>query len=79
MLCGMKRALIILGVIFLILGIAAVLHPTYSYHKQEQVAKIGAFQATVDEEKTAQIPPIAIAAVIVSGVALLLIAAKTKT
>jgi len=74
----MKRALLVLGVVLLLLGIAAVLHPTYSYHKQEQVAKIGAFQATVDEEKTAQIPPIAIAAVIVSGVALLLIAAKTK-
>src|SRR5260370_40105877 len=54
----MKRALIILGVVLLILGIAAVLHPAYTYHKQEQVAKIGAFQATVEEEKTAQIPPV---------------------
>jgi Ni/Fe-hydrogenase subunit HybB-like protein len=75
----MKRALIILGVVLLILGIAAVLHPTYTYHKQEQVAKIGAFQATVDEEKTAQIPPVAIAAVIVSGLALVLIGSKMKS
>lgn len=75
----MKRALIILGVMLLVLGIAAVLHPTYTYHKQEQVAKIGAFQATVDEEKTAQIPPVAIAAVIVSGLALVLIGSKMKS
>jgi Ni/Fe-hydrogenase subunit HybB-like protein len=75
----MKRALIILGVVLLVLGIAAVLHPTYTYHKQEQVAKIGAFQATVDEEKTAQIPPVAIAAVIVSGLALVLIGSKMKS
>jgi Ni/Fe-hydrogenase subunit HybB-like protein len=72
----MKRVLIIVGIVLLVLGIAAVLHPTYTYHKQEQVAKIGAFQATVDEEKTAQIPPVAIAAVIVSGVALVLIGSK---
>ena len=74
----MKRALIILGVVLLILGIAAVLHPTYTYHKQEQVAKIGAFQASVEEEKTAQIPPIAIAAAIVSGLVLVLIGSKMK-
>jgi Ni/Fe-hydrogenase subunit HybB-like protein len=75
----MKRALIILGVVLLIFGIAAVLHPTYTYHKQEQVAKIGAFQATVDEEKTAQVPPVAIAAAIVSGLALVLIGSKMKS
>ncbi len=77
--CRMKRALIILGVVLLILGIAAVLHPTYTYRKQEQVAKIGAFQATVEEEKTAQIPPVAIAAAIVSGLALVLIGSKMKS
>jgi hypothetical protein len=75
----MKRALIILGVVLLILGIAAVLHPAYTYHKQEQVAKIGAFQATVEEEKTAQIPPAAIAAAIVSGLVLVLIGSKMKS
>jgi len=74
----MKRAVIILGIVLLVLGLAAVLHPTYTYHKQEQVAKIGAFQATVDEERTAQIPPVAVAAVIVSGLALVLIGSKMK-
>jgi uncharacterized membrane protein HdeD (DUF308 family) len=75
----MKRGLIVLGVVLLVLGIAAVLHPTYTYHKQEQVAKIGAFQATVDEERTAQIPPPAIAAVLVSGIALVLIGSRMKS
>jgi len=74
----MKRAVIILGIVLLILGLAAVLHPTYTYHKQEQVAKIGAFQATVDEERTSQIPPLAVAAVIVSGLALVLIGSRMK-
>ncbi len=61
----MKRALIILGVVLLVLGIAAVLHPTYTYHKREQVAKIGALQATL-------------AAVLVSGLALVLIGSRLK-
>ena len=47
----MRRALIIIGVVLILLGIAAVLHPTYTYHQQQQVAKVGRFQATVNEDK----------------------------
>lgn len=74
----MKRALMIVGIVLMLLGIAAVLHPTYTYHQQQQVAKIGSFQATVDEEKTAQIPVAATAALLVVGLALVLIGARTK-
>ena len=69
----------ILGVVLMLLGIAAVLHPTYTYHQQQQVAKIGSFQATVDEEKTAQVPVAATAALLAAGLALVLIAAKSKS
>jgi hypothetical protein len=68
----------IIGVVLMLLGIAAVLHPTYTYHERQQVAKIGAFQATVDQEKTAQIPVAATAALLVAGVALVLVATRTK-
>jgi uncharacterized membrane protein len=63
----MKRALIIIGAVLILLGVAAVLHPTYTYHQQEQVAKVGPFQATVDEEKSAQIPVAATATALVAG------------
>ena len=75
----MKRSLVIVGVVLILLGIAAVLHPTYTYHQQQQVAKIGAFQATVDEEKTVQIPVAATAALLVAGLALVLIGSKSKS
>jgi hypothetical protein len=55
------------------------LHPTYTYHQQQQVAKIGSFQATLDEEKTAQVPVAATAALLVAGLALILIGAKYKS
>jgi uncharacterized membrane protein HdeD (DUF308 family) len=74
----MKRALMIVGVVLILLGIAAVLHPTYTYHQQQQVAKVGPFHATVDEEKTAQIPFAATAAALVAGLALVLIGARMK-
>jgi uncharacterized membrane protein len=74
-----KRTLVIVGVVLILLGIVAVLHPTYTYHQQQQVAKIGAFQATVDEEKTVQIPVAATAALLVAGLALVLIGSKSKS
>ena len=75
----MKRALIALGVILMLLGIAAVLHPSYTYHQTQQVAKIGNFQATVDQEKTQQIPPLATVALLVGGIALVLIGSRAKS
>lgn len=74
----MKRALMIVGVVLMLLGIAAVLHPSYTYHQEQQVAKVGPFQATVDEEKTTQIPVTATAAALVVGLALVLIGARMK-
>ena len=75
----MKRMLMLLGVVLILLGVAAVLHPTYTYHQQQQVAKIGSFQATLDEEKTAQIPIAATAAVLVAGLVLVLVGARSKS
>jgi uncharacterized membrane protein len=69
----------IVGIVLILLGIAAVLHPTYTYHQKQQVAKFGSFQATLDEEKTAQIPVAATAAVLLVGLALVLIGARMKS
>jgi len=74
-----KRWLMILAAVLVLLGIAAVVHPTYSYHKQDQVAKIGPFQATVDEEKTAQIPVAATVAVLAAGLGLVLLGSRMKS
>jgi len=69
----------ILGVVLILLGVVAVLHPTYTYHQQQQVAKLGSFQATLDEEKTAQIPIAATVTALLAGLALILVAAKSKS
>jgi uncharacterized membrane protein HdeD (DUF308 family) len=69
----MKRFVIILGVILLILGVTGLVHPSFSYHKQEEVAKIGSFKATVDEEKVVEIPPAVSIVMLVAGIGLFLL------
>ena len=74
----MKRFVIILGVILLVLGVVGLVHPTFTYHQQEEVAKIGAIKATMDEEKTAQIPPAVSITFLVVGIALVLLGPRIK-
>jgi hypothetical protein len=74
----MKRFVILLGVLFLILGVIGIVHPTFNYHQQEEVAKFGRIKATVEEEKTAQIPVAASVALLVAGVVLVLLGPRIK-
>ncbi len=74
----MKRFVIIFGVILLVLGVVGLVHPSFSYHKQEEVAKIGSFKATVDEEKTVQIPAAVSIVLLVSGIGLVLLGPRIK-
>jgi hypothetical protein len=75
----MKRFVILLGVLFLILGVIGLVHPTFNYHQQEEVAKIGPIKATVNEEKTAQIPAAASIAFLVAGLVLVLLGPRMKS
>ena len=69
----------IAGVSLVLLGIAAVVHPTYSYRKKDQVAKIGPFQATVEEERTEQIPVALTATLLGAGLLLVLLGTRIKS
>jgi Flp pilus assembly protein CpaB len=74
----MKRFVIILGVVLLAFGVIGLVHPSFSYHKQEEVAKIGSFKATVDEEKTVQVPAAISIVLLLSGIGLVLIGPRVK-
>jgi uncharacterized membrane protein len=69
----MKRFVIILGVVLLILGVTGLVHPSFSYHKQEEVAKLGPYKATIDEEKVVEVPPAVSIVMLVAGIGLVLI------
>ncbi len=74
----MKRIAIILGVILIILGVIGLVHPSFNYHQQEEVAKLGPIKATVEEEKTAQIPPAVSIVLLVAGIGLVLLGPRIK-
>lgn len=74
----MKRGLFLVGIILFLLGIVALLHPNFDYHKKEEVARIGPITATVDEPKTTSIPAPVTVALLVSGLVLIVLAARSK-
>lgn len=74
----MKRFVIILGVLLLISGVVGLVHPNFSYHKQEEVAKLGPYKATLDEEKTLQIPPAVSIVLLFSGLGMVLLGPRIK-
>jgi uncharacterized membrane protein HdeD (DUF308 family) len=74
----MKRFVISLGVILLVLGVVGLVHPSFNYHQQEEVAKLGPIKATVDEEKTAQIPAAVSITLLVAGIALVVLGPRMK-
>jgi hypothetical protein len=74
----MKRLLVILGVILLVLGVVGLVHPSFTYHEQEEVAKIGPVKATVNEEKTLQIPAAVSIVLLVAGIGLVVFGPRIK-
>ena len=74
----MKRLVIFLGIILLVFGVIGLVHPSFSYHKQEEVAKIGPIKATVDEEKTAQIPAAVSITSLIAGILLVVFGPRMK-
>jgi hypothetical protein len=74
----MKRIVMVLGVILLVLGVIGLVHPSFDYHHQEEVAKIGPIKATMDEQKTAQIPAALSIVLLVAGIGLVLLGPRIK-
>ena len=74
----MKRFVIALGFVLLVLGVVGLVHPNFNYHRQEEVAKLGPYKATLDEEKTAQIPPAVSITLLAVGLGLVLLGPRIK-
>ena len=74
----MKRLPLFLGTVLLVLGVIGLAHPSFNYHQQEEVAKVGPFKATVEEQKSAQIPPAVSIVVLTVGIVLVVISSRTK-
>jgi len=74
----MKRLPLFLGIVLVVLGVVGLVHPSFNYHQQEEVAKVGPFKATVDQQKTTQVPPAVSIVVLAVGIVLVVVASRTR-
>jgi hypothetical protein len=68
----------IIGIVLIVLGIAALAYQGISYTSRETVIDIGPLKATAETERTFPLPPIVGGAAVLAGVALLVVAGRAK-
>lgn len=65
------RPLSMIGVVLIVLGLAALAYQGFTYTTREQVLDLGPIQATAERKKTVSLPPVFGIVAVVGGVALL--------
>ena len=69
----------IVGVLLIVLGLAALVYQGVSYTSRETVIDIGPITATADRQKTLPIPPVLGILAVAGGVALLVVGARKRS
>jgi hypothetical protein len=69
----------IVGIVLIVLGIAALALGGISYTDREKVLDIGPIEASTEERKTIPIPAVAGGAAVVAGVVLVISGSRSKT
>ena len=67
-----------IGIVLIVLGLAALVYQGFTYTSRETVLDIGPLHATAEREKTIPLPPIVGVVAVVSGVALLFVGARKR-
>ena len=78
MVSGMKKGLIILGVILLILGLVAIIHPNFTYKKKEQVMKVGPIETNVEHSDSIQVPMGVSILLLIAGLGIVVMGSQIK-
>jgi len=74
----MKAITSLVGILLIVVGIAALAYQGISYTKQEKIAQIGGVQVTANTQKTVYLPPILGGLSFVAGLALVFIGRRNK-
>jgi len=70
------RTALILGVILIILGTAALAYQGFTYTTEEEIVDIGPIEATAETEKTVPISPLLGGATLVGGIILVIVGTR---
>jgi uncharacterized membrane protein HdeD (DUF308 family) len=68
----------ILGIVLIVLGIAALAYQGFTYTTREKVLDLGPLQATAERQKTVPLPPIVGIVAVVAGVALVIAGGRKR-
>ena len=72
------KSSVVIGVLLIVLGAAALVYKNFSYTTEETVAQIGPLKATAETEKNIPIPNILGIVAIVAGVIVIAVGGKRK-
>ena len=73
------RPIAIIGVLLIVLGVAAFAYQGFTYKTRETVIDIGPIKATAEREKTVPLPPVVGIAAVVGGVVLLIAGMRKRS
>jgi hypothetical protein len=68
----------IVGLVLIVLGVAALAYQGITYTSRETVLDIGPVKATAERQKTIPLPPLVGVAVVGGGVALLILGSRKR-
>lgn len=73
------KAIAILGVILIVLGILALAYKGIPTHTERDVVRVGPMQTTIETKKVIEIPPLLAGLAIAGGVVLVVVGLRKKT
>ena len=73
------RSMAIVGVVLILLGVAALVYQGITYTSRETVVDVGPLHATADREKTLPLPPVLGIAAVAGGVVLLVAGLRKRS
>ena len=68
----------LLGIVLIVLGLAALVYQGFTYTTRETVIDIGPIEATAERENTVPLPPIFGVVAVAAGVAMLVVGARKR-
>jgi hypothetical protein len=68
----------LVGIVLIVLGIAALAYQGFTYTSRETVIDIGPIKATADRQKTVPLPPLVGIAVLAGGIVLLVVGSRKR-
>ncbi len=66
------KPLSLIGIVLIVLGLAALAYQGFSYTSREKVIDLGPIEATAERQKTVSLPPVFGIVAVVAGVAMVI-------